>query len=400
MDQPHPTYPEASPTLKSVFSGKTLGEKFSFAGEYWQNTRVSRLLARYGMQRGALLAGGISYTAIFSLFSALALGVTVFMAVLGKNQPLRDSVFGAINKALPGILETGGAQGLIKPEQLVLDTPFTLTGFVAIVVLVLSATRVMQALKVSIRDIFGIRLLTTNAVVEKLKDVLGFIVLALSVLATALVGVLSSGAGAIVLQSVGVEGALASFLLHVLSVVGAALVDAVVFWMLVRVIAGVRVPRQDLWQSLAIFAVGSGVLRYAGTRLVSSVSDNPILAGSVALVTILLWVNMLARVTLMVCAYMANPPRPVLPTVPETLHAQETPNYVTLSDATSLTWLHHSITGAVEPDMSLDPNRPRPHPRTRRWGGIIGRIQDARLQRLRTKLQKAEARLYVEPGLD
>ncbi len=46
---------------------------------WWKTTRLARALARYGQVNGALLCGGIAYSAIFSVFAGLTIGFTVFM---------------------------------------------------------------------------------------------------------------------------------------------------------------------------------------------------------------------------------------------------------------------------------------------------------------------------------
>ena len=389
------TYPESAHTLKSAFTEKGLKGKVGALSSWYKDSRIGRFLGRYGVQRGALLAGGISYTALFSLFAALAIGITIFMSLLGSNDELRESVFKAINSAVPGLITVDGKEGLVEPSSLVLSSPFTLPGIIALVSLLLSATRVMQALKVSIRDMFGITVMPVSAVSDKLRDLAGFIVIALSVLATAGVGVLASSAGGAIFSALGLSDGVGAFLVRILVLAGAALIDAGVFWMLVRFIAAVRVPKPDLIKGLVTFAVGSGILRWAGTSLVASVSDNPILASAAALATLLLWVNLLARVTLMVCAFMANPPRAALPANREHIHADETPNYITVTYPHTLTWPHQSLTGAIEPDPQNDPMAIEKRQRIPRWGGLVGKYKTWRLGHLRRKLQRAESNYYL-----
>ena len=214
-------------------------------------------------------------------------------------------------------------------------------------------------------------------------------------LATAGVGVLASSAGGAIFSALGLSDGVGAFLVRILVLAGAALIDAGVFWMLVRFIAAVRVPKPDLIKGLVTFAVGSGILRWAGTSLVASVSDNPILASAAALATLLLWVNLLARVTLMVCAFMANPPRAALPANREHIHADETPNYITVTYPHTLTWPHQSLTGAIEPDPQNDPMAIEKRQRIPRWGGLVGKYKTWRLGHLRRKLQRAESNYYL-----
>ena len=54
-----------------------------------RRTRVGRALIRYGTARGALMAGGIAYTGMFSVFAVLVIGVSMLMAMLGNRPTLR-----------------------------------------------------------------------------------------------------------------------------------------------------------------------------------------------------------------------------------------------------------------------------------------------------------------------
>ena len=52
-----------------------------------RRTRVGRALIRYGTARGALMAGGIAYTGMFSIFAVLVIGMNLLMAMLGTAPP-------------------------------------------------------------------------------------------------------------------------------------------------------------------------------------------------------------------------------------------------------------------------------------------------------------------------
>ena len=79
--------------------------KAAFA--WWQRTRPARANARFGARGGGVLTGGIAYAALFSVFAALTIGYTVFMAVLGGNDELRQKVLDSVNASLPGLVDTG-----------------------------------------------------------------------------------------------------------------------------------------------------------------------------------------------------------------------------------------------------------------------------------------------------
>lgn len=317
---------------------------------WFQGTRVGRMNARYGVARGAQLAGGIAYAALFSVFAALTIAFTVFMRIIGDNEELRDAVVDAIDSALPGIVDTGENNGAIAPEDLVMTDGLTWASVVAVVALLFSALAVMGALSGSVRAMFGLVVPPGNIVIVKLRDLLGFVVLGLSVLLTAALGIGAGAAGDLVTSLLGLDSAVVGLLVRALALLGAFGVDLLVFVALIRVVGGARPPRRDLWRGAAIGALGSGVIRFLGTSLVGGATANPLLASFAVIVTLLLWVNLVARLALYVSAWTANPPSAVEQQVqPADLHVGETPNFVTLSAPATLEWDHDSRTGAVLP---------------------------------------------------
>jgi membrane protein len=134
--------------------------------------------------------------------------------------------------------------------------------------------------------------------------------LAVTALADAILGVLGWDAAARVVG-------------RVIGVLVAFTVDAGMFLLVVRVLAGIRPPRRDLLQGALLAGVGMGALRLLGTSVVAGAAGrNALLASFTVLVTLLLWINLLARIVLVAAAWTADPPlpepdadRPAVPTV-------------------------------------------------------------------------------------
>ena len=384
-------YLAKAPTLKEALQQPTVMQKITALTAWWFGTRVGRMISRYGMQRGAMMSGGIAYSALFSIGSALTIAWTILMGILGADQHLLDKVVRTVNQGMPGLLTTPEKQGLLNPEDLVMKPGFSLTSLVSIVVLVFSATFVMSNLRIAIRAMFGIALYPSNFLVEKLRDLLGFVVLTVGVLLTTALGFLVSQLGTLLLDAVGLNGPIAGYSIKVASLIVAALVDAGVFITLVAFVSGVRVPWTDLWKGAIMFGIASGVLRYLGTSAVGSVSKYPLLASFAALATLMLWINLLARVTQMLAAWTANPPTSAQPNDPQQLHINDRPNYVTYSDRETLLWPHQTITGTVDSDPELDPNAVVEEVHENKWGGLAGWIMDKRIAHTEAKLERLRA---------
>lgn len=347
-------------------------------------TRIGRMNSRYGAVHSAQLAGGIAYAGLLSVFAGLTIAFTVFMRLLGGRPELLEAVVTAIDEALPGIIVTDERpDGMLRPDQLLLPSGgLSVATVIAVVTLLFSALSVMGALTSSLRAVFGLAAPPGNAVVVKLRDLVGFVLLATAVLATAALGIGAGLAGEWVTEALGLESAIGAVFVRVLGVLAAFVVDTVVFVALMSVVAGARPPAKDLWLGAAIGAVGTGALRLLGTSVVGGASTNPVLASAAALVTLLLWLNLAARLALYVAAFTANPPAPPTGLAPVLLHAAERPNYVTLSASHTLAWDHDARTGAV---LASEADR-------------LDRERDAREQALaRRELEVALAAAVTEP---
>ena len=276
---------------------------------WWQGTRPARANARFGRAGGGVLTGGIAYTALFSVFAGLTIGYTAFMAVLGNNAELRDTVLRTIAESLPGLVDTGDGRGLLEPDDLEMSTSLSVAGLIAFGVLLFTATSATAALRTAVRAMFGAHDAVT-LVAGKLRELGGFVGIALAVLLSAVLGLAVTAVADRVLDVFGIADT-SGVVLRVVGVLVAFVVDALVFVMVVRVLAGQDPPRRDLLGGAAIAATGLGVVRLLGTSVVAgSVQRNPVLASFAIVVVLLLWINLIARIVLLAAAWTANPPAP------------------------------------------------------------------------------------------
>lgn len=369
------------------------GKKIAGLADWFASTRIGRANARVGHTKANLQAGGVAYNALFSLFAALTVGVTAVMVALGSFPDFRDEVIDGIAEAIPGIINVGSG-GLVRPEDLVLNTALNPTTLIAAGVFIFSAMAMMTALKASLRTVAGIVTVPENFVVSKLHDLLGFIVLGVTIILTSVLTVAVQGFGEQVFEWMGVDHSrITRGALTAAAVLVTFLMDAGLIAFLIRPFAKVRAPRRDLLLGAVVGGLISAVLRAAGTAVVR-VPDNAIMASATAIITLLLLVNLLVRMLLMVTALTVNPPAAILPKSNEEVHFGSVPNYVTVSAPATLDWDHDPATGVLVPDPQLSPDYvPEPDPEPR-WGGLIGRLKRARLDRLERKLTRARESFY------
>lgn len=277
---------------------------------WYQNSRLARTLKRYSFADGTVLAGGIAYSALFSIFAGLAIGWTVFMAVLGDNDALRESVLDEMDNFAPGIVDTGDGDGVIKPDDLIMDRTFSLASVIAVAVLIFSATKFMNATRVAVRLMFGMEREVENFVKAKTKDVVGLLTFGLAILASAAASVIIGTATGWLLGLFGWEDTDAGRLvIKALGFIAVLIIDAFTLILLMRVAAGAKPPKWDLIYGSLAGALGIGILKVLGTSAVGGSSD-PLTASFAVIITLLLWVNFMARIMLYAAAWTANPPLP------------------------------------------------------------------------------------------
>lgn len=308
--------------------------------------RLVRAGMRYHFARGALFSGGVTYSALLSVTAALTILVNVLRAFLGNRPDLMAAALTAVDEVLPGLINRGSGTGMLDPETLVADNPWSWATIISSFIVLWTALTMMTGLRRSIRAMFGLAGAPVPFVFGKTRDLLGFFALGVGVLLASALGSAASFAGGAVFDVLGVSGPGAGAALRVAAWIAAAFVDACVFLLLFGVTAGVRPPRRDLVAGALLGAAGTGVLRTGGTSLLGSIND-PLLASFAAIVTLLLWVNLAIRFTLFIAAWTANPPEPLLPVMPEDVHAHDRPNYVTVSAPRTLDWPHHKVTGSL-----------------------------------------------------
>jgi membrane protein len=270
-------------------------------------SRPVRAWTTYAAAGGSVLAGGIAYAGLFSVFSALLVGFTALGLVLGRSSDLQRPVLEAVDEQLPGLLDLGSG-GLVAPAALFAQNVLSVTGAVALVVALWSGLGWLDATRQGIRAVFGLGPDERNLLRKKLADVGILVTLGVAILASALLSVAVSATAGPLLGAAGLDGSwLGRALLRLLGVVVALAVDTGVLAVLLRLLS--RVPltwRQTRTGALA-GAVGLAALKlFGGLLLGLAGGNNPLLATSAVLVGLLLWMNLVSRVVLLAAAWVVT----------------------------------------------------------------------------------------------
>jgi membrane protein len=259
---------------------------------------------RYSDARGNILAAGIGYFAFFSIFPAVALAFSVFGFVLRGHPQLLSSILDQLGTYLPGLVrDAQHPDGLIParaPEALAL----TITGVIAFVTLVLAGLGWLGATREGIRAVFGARGSGGNLITNMARDLGVLFTLGLGI---ALVAVLTSGvesAAGWLAQGIGMSGD--GWVLILTGLVVSVLADTGLMILLLRVVSGVPVPWRDLFQGALVGGVGFSLLKISAAVLLPRLTRNPLFTSFAIVVGLLIWLNLIARLTLISAAWAAN----------------------------------------------------------------------------------------------
>jgi len=149
-----------------------------------------------------------------------------------------------------------------------------------------------------------------NAVTGRLRELAGFAGVALAVLVSTVLSIAVTTAASWLLGLVGLSDS-SGAVVRVLGIAVAFVVDAGTFALIVIVLADLHPPGRDLRRGAVIAAVGIGAVRVLGTSVVAgSAGSNALLASFTVLVTLLVWINLIARIVLLAAAWTANPQTP------------------------------------------------------------------------------------------
>lgn len=270
-----------------------------------QASKPWRAWKRYGEARGNILAGGVSYFAFFSIFPAVALAFTVFGFVLRGHADLLSSVAESLSANLPGFVKDAQHPDGLIPIVAPRPATLTITGVISVVTLVLAGMGWLGAVREGIREVFGAKGSLGNLATAKLRDLGVLLTLGLGILLSA---VLTTGVGAAagwIAARIGMSSG-HSWILVLAGFPVSVVVDTGLVMLLIRVLSGIEVPWRVLVQGSLVGGLGFSLLKLFAASLLPRLTSNPLFASIAVVVGLLVWLNLIARLTLISAAWVAN----------------------------------------------------------------------------------------------
>lgn len=271
----------------------------------WFNaTRIARTLKESSQKGTPVMAAGMAYMGLFSVFAGLWAVFSVLGLIIGGREDIQMWIIDSIRTALPGVI---GEDNAIDPTVLLDATVFGWTGAIALIGTVWTALSWLNGARIAIRTIFELPPVGhIPFVVAKLRDFALVIVALIIMLMSAASIAAGSGAISWLLGSVGIGGdwVVREFLIEGASFVVAALFDALLLAGIVRVLASIRVPKRILIPAALLGGIALTAIKALATMLVGGASANPLLATFAALLSVLILFNLMATVQLMIASWV------------------------------------------------------------------------------------------------
>jgi membrane protein len=266
--------------------------------------KVVRVVIHYSESSGAILAGGMSYQAIFAVFAALWVGFSIAGLWLSSNTELTDSLYALINQSIPGLI---GTNGIVDPRELSNASVLSWTGAVALVGLLLTALGWLSTTTQAVRTIFGMPRDTTFFLLVKLRELGLGILFGLTLIVSALISLGSTAALSWVFHLAGLpeESFWFTATARGLGLLLVLLIDTVTLAALFRVLSQVRIPFRRLAAGSLLGAIALGVLKVLGSTLLGGAGRNPLLATFAVVLGLLIWFNLTSTVTLLAASWIA-----------------------------------------------------------------------------------------------
>jgi membrane protein len=268
-----------------------------------------RVFQTYTSKRGPILASGLAYSALFSIFAAIWVLFSVAGLVLAGDQALQDQLISGLNSAIPGIIDTGDGSGAVNPDDLLKTQSFQLSGLIALVGGLLTALGFLASARDGIREIYGLPAATENFAIMKLKDVVflvGFVVVILVSTALSIIGTAATG---FVLDLIGVDpdSPFGNGAGRVVSLVLVIAINSVVVGAMLRLLARARIHWAYLRPGALVGGIGTAVLTVLfQLGIVGGAGANPLIGSFIVILGLLIFFNFLCQVLLISASWVED----------------------------------------------------------------------------------------------
>ncbi|CAN5512049.1 hypothetical protein BH10ACT4_BH10ACT4_04610 [soil metagenome] len=269
--------------------------------------RPVRVFQRYSEKNGPILAGGLSLTALYSVFAGIYVGFAVLGLSIESNPDLKDAVVSTLSSSVPGLIDSGSGGGAIDLDALFTSRVLGWSSIVAAAALLVTALSWFASARSAVRAVFDLAPDTTFFLLLKLRDLALVVAFAIVTLASAAISVFSTSALSALFDLLHLDNRsfFAKAVGHVVGLLIVLVIDTLVLAVLYRVLLAVRIPWQRLLTGSLLGGIALGVLKVLGATIVGGAGKNPLLASFAVILGLLVWFGLVCQVILIAATWIS-----------------------------------------------------------------------------------------------
>lgn len=269
--------------------------------------RAVRVFQKYSAKNGPILAGGLSLTALYSIFAGIYVGFAILGLYIDSDPQFKQAVIDTMQGSVPGLVDTGDGKGAIDLDTLFQSRILNWTGIVALVLVFVTALSWFASARSAVREMFELPQDTTFFLLLKLKDLALVIGFGAVTLLSAGLTVFSTSALDFVFGLVGIDRRtlFATVVARGVGLLIVLVIDTAVLATLFRVMSAVRIPLARLLPGALIGGVALGVLKVLGATIVGGAGRNPLLASFAVILGLLVWFGLVCQVILLSATWVS-----------------------------------------------------------------------------------------------
>jgi membrane protein len=267
-----------------------------------------RTVQHYGLVRGGVLAGGVTFYGFLSFFPLQALAFALVGYVANIYPDAEEDLVTAIQEVLPGLIGD-------DPGQISIDSFKNAAGAATVIGalgLLYTGLGWLSATRAALVGTFEVpQQHKRNFVVGKAFDLVVLAILGLTLLLTVgLSGAVTTFSRQL-LDLVGLDGPGVGWLLRVLTVALALGASTLLFFVMYRLLPGSETPAKALVGGAVLAALVFEVLKSVASLLIAWVSSSPAAAVLGVSLVLLVWINYFARTVVLGAAWSHTAPAAV-----------------------------------------------------------------------------------------
>src|SRR4051794_1591099 len=261
----------------------------------------------YGAVEGSLLAGAVTYFGFLSFFPLLALGFSVVGYISGAYPDARDHLVTAIEEIFPNIVTENGAGNTISLHEI--EGAKTAAGIIGLVTLLYAGLGWLSGLRNALEAAFQVpKRKQPNFVVGKLIDLGALIVIGLIlIVSVGIEGVIEAAADSLVAAVNLDETSIGKPLIWTIGVLLGVVASTLLFFVMYRMLGRPQISSRAVWQGAVFAAIAFEVLKIIVVNILGSVGGTSIASLAIA-VTLVVWINYFARITVYGAAWSMTVP--------------------------------------------------------------------------------------------